>query len=307
VTTPQWVHKKQSLFFGIGRKVRSLSLRIVSLDMPFPEMTTDLSDPPVTLETLAGVDAAVMDGHPYSLLPPPISLGHGLIRYVAYAETMFLIDLRGTMDDFWQRIPAKPRKNMRAERRKLTDFSQGTLECRAYSTADEVREFHRSAAAISARTYQSRIGVGYAGGAVQEEALMEQARTGQVRGYLLHSGGTPIAFAFCRIQGRTIRYVRAGYDPDYERWSPGSVLWLMMFEQLFAERRFDWADLEFGSWYEYKQRYATHKVPFVQLWFFRATAKNLAIVVAHRANTVLQKAAARLKAWLKERRNSGNS
>jgi len=295
----RWRPKRHGLYFGLGPVSRQLAFEVAWLDTPFPELTTDLNDPVVTAEDLDGVEAAVIEAHPYDALPPPVSRVEGLIRYASFSETMFLVDLRGSFEHYLGKFKAKSRHNILRERRLFCEASNGVLECRAYSSPDEITEFRRIASAISAKTYQTRIGLGFHDGSGSAETLAALAAQGTVRGYILYSGETPAAFAFCRINGSTIRYTNVGYDPEFRKWSPGSVLLVCLIERLFEESRFDWLDLEFGSWYGYKHHHSTHRVPFVQLWFLRPSLRNLCIVHAHRLNRKLERWAVGLKRRLK--------
>jgi Acetyltransferase (GNAT) domain len=301
MTKPSWQKKSHSLYFGIGPLKKKMTFTVAWLTTPFPDLSTDISAPSVTQEEFApDCEAAVIEAHPYDTLPSAIEFRHSLIRYSSFAETRFLIDLRGTFADYMKKFAAKPRHNILGEVRRLTEFSEGDLDCRLFSTPDEIREFRNLAVAISDKSYQRQIGMGFNSNAKFADSLVAEAALGFVRGYVLFSARVPIAYAFCRTCATTIRYVDVGYDPEFRKWSPGSVLLYQLIEKLHTEGAFEWLDLEFGSWYDYKKRYSTHQVPFVQLWYFPANFRNRCIVYAHSLIGKIEAGAVQLRRSLKK-------
>lgn len=276
-----WQKRNQWLyFFGIGR----LPLQVVSLTTPYAELPSDLASLHVSRKDIPPeCDAAFVDGHPYEVLPPAIRVADRMIRYCSMVDTRFLIGLRGTYGDYLRSFSRKSRHNILNEKRRLVDFSGGALECRFYGAPADMRDFRNIAVAISDKTYQRRLGFGFNPSPDFVDSLMADAACGLVRGYILWSAGIPLSFAFCRVNGATLRYVNVGYDPEYSKWSPGRVLMLMLLEQLFEEGRFDWLDLEYGAYYDYKVRYATRRSNFVQLWYFPVSVRNFVIVSIHLA------------------------
>lgn len=299
-----WQKRTHSLIFAIGPwTLKRVRFPVTWLTTPFPELPTDVSVPAVTRgDICSGCSAAVIEGHPCDTPVSPISFRSRLIRYCCFADTRFLVDLRGTFDGYLKKFSAAPRHNLLRKVRRFKEFCQGTVDWRQFSTAEEISEFYNIAVTISDKTYQRRLGFGFDSSKEFAARLVAEAATGLVRGYVLYCHGVPITYAFCRIYGSTIRHVDIGYDPEYGKWSPGIVLLFLLIEKLYSERIFSWFDMDSGSWNDYKKLYSTNQVPFVQLWYFPPTAGNVCIVLTHFAVRKIEAAIIRCRALLRRAR-----
>jgi CelD/BcsL family acetyltransferase involved in cellulose biosynthesis len=75
-------------------------------------------------------------------------------------------------------------------------------------------------------------------------------------------------------------YQFLGYDPTLANLSPGTVLQFLAFKSLFAEARFQKFDFTQGAG-QHKETFATGSWDCGDLFYFRKTAGNLALVAAH--------------------------
>jgi hypothetical protein len=105
---------------------------------------------------------------------------------------------------------------------------------------------------------------------------------------------TPIAYAFCRIEQDNIIYALLGHDPTFGRFSPGTLLLMLIIERLFAERRFRAFDFG-GMAAEYKAFFATSHIDYVKVIWLPTSARHLSLVTAH----LLVRQAWRGASWLK--------
>lgn len=170
---------------------------------------------------------------------------------------------------------AKSRSTLKRKARKLAEASGGAPDLRCYRTEEEVGDFHRTARALSAKTYQERLlDAGLPDG---PEALAEMralARRGRMLGWLLFLDGRAIAYLYAPAEGETLVYAHLGYDPDFAALSPGTVLQLEAMRQLMAERAFAWFDFTEGEG-QHKRQFATGELDCVDLMLLRPTAANL--------------------------------
>ena len=103
----------------------------------------------------------------------------------------------------------------------------------------------RRAVAISKKTYQWHLlGLGLRKPDELERTLAAMARRGWTRCYLLECGGVATAFMIGYLYAGTYYYVDVGFDPDWEKWSVGTVLHLEVLRDLVggnAARSFDFS------------------------------------------------------------------
>jgi CelD/BcsL family acetyltransferase involved in cellulose biosynthesis len=113
------------------------------------------------------------------------------------------------------------------------------------------------------------------------------------RGYLLFHAEKPIAYIFCPAQDGNLLYQFLGHDPEYERWSPGTVLQYLALESLFAEGRFRTFDFTEGEG-AHKEFFANRSVLCADIYYFRKSPKNYLIVGLHAGLYAASRGATRL-------------
>lgn len=162
---------------------------------------------------------------------------------------------------------AKSRSTLRRKVRKLEP-----LDVRCFRAPHEMTAFHRDARAISAGSYQERLGAGLPEGSLAE--MRELAANDAVRGWILYLDERPAAYLYAPAQGGTLLYAHLGYDPNFAHLSPGTVLQYEAMRQLMAERRFRLFDFTEGDG-QHKRLWATDSIACADLLLFRPTFANL--------------------------------
>jgi hypothetical protein len=210
-----------------------------------------------------------------------LSFDRKVIRYAAYHGKRYFIDLsNGTFDSYLARFSTKTRNTLRRKVRRFTNHAAGTLDFRSYGSPEEMIEFRRHAIAISLLTYQRKIGWAFPETEEFNDSLIEEAARGQVCGFLLMHGDTPVAYAFCKIEADIITYALLGHDPTFRRFSPGTVLLVSILERLFTERRYRVFDFG-GMAAEYKLFFSTGSIDYIKMIWLPTTPKHLLLVTAH--------------------------
>ncbi len=170
---------------------------------------------------------------------------------------------------------AKSRSTLKRKAKKLADASGGAPDVRCCRDEAGVAEFHRTARALSARTYQERLlDAGLPDGPEALAEMQALARQGRMRGWLLFLDGRAIAYLYAPAEGPTLIYAHLGYDPEFAALSPGTMLQLEAMRQLMAERAFAWFDFTEGEG-QHKRQFASGEVECVDLMLVRPTAGNL--------------------------------
>lgn len=234
------------------------------------------------------------------------------LRYVPAVTPRPYVDLAGTFQQYLaDNFQPKTRKNVLRSVRRM---QEGGAAFRVYLSPEEMQSFLDEALKISDVTYQTRmLGVGLPASAAFREAVLNLARQGRARGYLLYLGEQPAAFAYCTSQGPNLYYSNIGYDPQHASLSPGTVLLYHILEHVFQERRFRWFDFGIGE-AQYKSVFGTGSRTCGDVYFFRLSAKNVGIVLAHAAldrfswalGRALERAGfkSRIRKWLRSLRGA---
>lgn len=161
------------------------------------------------------------------------------------------IDMSGGFEDYIRHFSAKTRSTLRRKQRKLEREAAargGALEIREFRTPDEVAAFMELAVPLSRRTYQARtLDAGLPEDEVSRTEMMELAAQDNLRCFLLLFCGEPVSYLFLPVVGDTVIYAFLGYDEDFRRLSPGTVLQILALERLFAENRYRYFDFTEGD------------------------------------------------------------
>lgn len=229
---------------------------------------------------LAGRDGMRVLSAPHDAIPAIIAcFPHHLVggrqdyrrHYIAMADSTF--------DEYLNRFSAKTRSTLRRKGRKLAKEA-GDYTISEHRTPAEVEQFITAARPLSARTYQARLlDAGLPDTPDARKAMLEQAEADRMRCFLLSLGQQPIAYLSLPVEGDTLVYAHLGYDPDYARHSPGTVLQLEALERLFAEARFRWFDFTEGEG-AHKAMFGTASVDCASFLLLAPTAANRALLGA---------------------------
>ena len=135
--------------------------------------------------------------------------------------------------------------------------------------------------------------------------MLELAATDNVRGYILFHQKKPIAYIYCPVHDKIALYEYVGHDPEYQRWSPGTLLQYYALQCLFAADHIKIFDFTEGEG-AHKAFFATHAQYCADIYYFRRNLRNLTSVLLHMGVNALSSAVVwllerlRLKAYLKK-------
>jgi hypothetical protein len=264
-----------------GRNLVSLPLRAVTLCTPFSELTDDTKATEPSWESIPPhVQAAVVPAQPLAADPGRVRFLPRSIRYSASYSDHYFVDLSGTFNQYLNKLSQNSRHNLRRRVRRFVEFSGGQIKWGRYRSIEEVGEFYRLAAAVSDRSWAQAAGGPGFSGTLGKERMREVAGEGRARGYVLFDAERPVSFAYCEIRDDDVAYVKIGYDQGYSQWSPGTVLYYLLLESLFAEGRFRCFDFQEGELW-YKRALATGSKRCARIIYFRRALRSFALVTAH--------------------------
>ena len=278
---PVWEEGSDRLDFQFGPyTLCRVPLKVLALQTNAFVVSPDL-EVPLDEAIRQGYQAAVKYGTPINLNFPAIRIQGGSLRYVPRYGHRYVVDLEGSFREYLRKFSKKARGNLQRTVKKIVQASGGFTDFREYRSPSEIMAFRDIAIAISRRSYKKDIGWGFQEGEDFARRLESDAASGTVRGYVLMLDGEPAAYVFCRIDHDVIVYKHIGYDDRFAKHSPGTALLYLLLERLFEECEFRVLDFDNGEYYPYKEFFATRAVRCARVVWFRPTARNLALVIAH--------------------------
>lgn len=184
-----------------------------------------------------------------------------------------------TYEDYLARFSSKTRSTLRRKGRKLAKEA-GDFIVTEHRSPSEVEAFLNTALPLSAKTYQARLlDAGLPDSEEARDLMMAAAKKDQMRCFLLSIGEQPVAYLSLPVTGRTLVYAHLGYDPDFARLSPGTVLQLEALERLFAEQRFAYFDFTEGEG-AHKAMFGTDSAECASFVLLDPTLSNRALLGA---------------------------
>lgn len=195
-----------------------------------------------------------------------------------------LIRLPDSFDEYLNSLTSSTRQGLRRQRRKLEAHVAGSLKLVRYVDIDQMVEFVNRAVAVSKKTYQwNLLELGLRRPEELQQTLTAMARHGWTRCYLLECNGVATAFMIGYLYAGTYYYVDVGFDPDWEKWSVGTVLHMEVLRDLIEdENRARSFDFSSGSGI-HKERFSNESRMEFNYLLLPRSVRNAVLVGAFRA------------------------
>jgi hypothetical protein len=247
-------------------------------------------DPAAPADPHPGMPLSELPRGVEALFTPSCPLARPIRRYVTlrncirYAPRQYpnvYVTLDGSFQEYLNGFSCKSRATLRRKVRRMAQLSGGTIEWRQFRDSAEMAEFQQAARQVAAKTFQERLFHGaLPATAVFLEEMRSLADQDNVRGYLLYLKHRPIAYLYFPARNGVLLYSFLGHDPEYNEFSPGTVLLYLALESLFQERRFRLLNFGQGGMQQ-KQQFSTGEVYCADIYFLRRSFRNLLLVCSH--------------------------
>jgi len=192
-----------------------------------------------------------------------------------------VLRIEGTFENYMGKFSSKHRKNLKRNIRKLREAAADDLRLLRYESPEEVSKFLDIAVDISRKTYQWQLHQrGLSATALLRERLSFAAAQGWMRSYLLYCGEQAVAFGVGYQYNGTFLLDEIGHDPEWSKHSAGTVLQLLMVEDLFNYNRARVFDLQDYAWY--KDELANENYLQGRMFLFRRGAYSCFLTAGHR-------------------------
>lgn len=224
----------------------------------------------------------------FALRAAPISNGlkkvHVVDSFLCYVPLQYqhsYIDMSMTFAEYESLFSSKTRSTIKRKIRKFADKTGGELVWKIYRSPDEITSFHKLAREVSAKTYQEKLlDAGIPGDSHFIEKMKALAENNSVRGFVLFDRDRPVSYLYCPVADGTLIYAYLGYDPEYMKFSVGTILQWIAMESLFNENRYRFFDFTEGQ-SAHKELFSTHNRPSANIYYLRNSLKNKLIVYGH--------------------------
>ena len=187
------------------------------------------------------------------------TLGDGLVptRPGWKHSVHWLIKLPSSFDEYLKSLRSTTRKKVLRTIRTLE--RHGKYQLKVVQDASQIDQFLRDGERISRRTYQWTIGHRLQNDDKTRKRYLGLAAEGRLRCYILYMDATPCAFARGEISGTLYQYETPGFDPSFDKLSPGTVLLMWAIRDLIENSGCKTFDFGSGGDYTgYKARFANY-------------------------------------------------
>lgn len=229
----------------------------------------------------------------------------GLSMLVKSGMPLYRCALAGSgLDSPSLRLKSKTRNTLARKTKKLESQS-GAVDIRTFTQDHQADEFFAAIELLSPRTWQRHSGMGGLRDNVRfRQVYRHECSHGRMRSYLLFAGDRPIAYQFGTIYDGIYNYEILGFDSEFGDFSPGQLLRLHAFDELFGEG-VKFVDFGPGE-YEYKSQWGTEKSELFEIEIYGGTAKSRLVWLIDTFSYKLIKGLKTLKGVFKRsRRNDG--
>jgi CelD/BcsL family acetyltransferase involved in cellulose biosynthesis len=139
---------------------------------------------------------------------------------------------------------------------------------------DQVDEFYHDAFAIAEKSWQfQNLGRRLDETALYRENLQHLAQIGCLRAYLLKCGSRPAAFVIGYQYEDVLQFEQTAYDPELSMYSPGTVLYYLLMQDLYRHRRPRFVNHGIGVT-PHKRLFCNRASLDTQVFLFRPTWRN---------------------------------
>lgn len=219
-------------------------------------------------------DAVYVEGAPvesflWKFMEGNAAIRQGFSRYAPEAPApRVLLRLEGSFEDYMGQFSSRHRGTLQRKVRKFQNMAPGEVQAVRCMRPEEVDSFVDQAVEISRKTYQwNLLGGGLSNTEEVRQRFSALARYGWLRSYLLVLKGQACAFVTGFQFGDRFWLDDMGYDPAWREYSVGTVLQLLLIEDLFSYNRP--RVYELGEYGPHKEEFATDNYLQGKLFLFR--------------------------------------
>ncbi len=186
--------------------------------------------------------------------------GHQMFR--RNVQSTFLLDTGCSFDEYFEKLSANTRQTLRRKLKKMRQECGERLDLKCFREVAAVCKLHECLVSVWKNSWHGRLG---RQAPPSEKFLQKAASHGWLRSYILFAKGEPVSSILgFQYKGKFLDEAPA-YDRAWEKYSPGSVLFLMMLEDIFSNDKPEIVDFGFG-YNQYKETLGTRRERRGEIW-----------------------------------------
>lgn len=166
------------------------------------------------------------------------------------------LQLPPSLDDVLRAQSTGTRGNHRRYARKLEEEFGDRLSFDVFRDPADLEHVIGACETVSVKTYQHRLGAGFAADPSERRLVELGAERGWLRAYVLSVDRDPVAFWLGLAFRGTFFTGPTGYDPSLAHWRVGTYVLMKMLEDLCADEAVDRVDYGIGG-AEYKRHFGS--------------------------------------------------
>ena len=178
-------------------------------------------------------------------------------------------------DEFYAERTQNTRHNLRRYSKLLEKEFGAALTVRSFSLPNELGTIMIDIEKVARKSYHRGIEAGFVDSAETRQRARFALERQRFRGWVLYVEDNPCAFWTGSRYGNTFFTETTGYDPNFERYHPGTFLFVKMMEWLYAEG-VDTVDFGFGD-AQYKRNYCETYWEEASAYIFAPTLKGASL------------------------------
>jgi CelD/BcsL family acetyltransferase involved in cellulose biosynthesis len=202
-------------------------------------------------------------------LPGILGRDHAVIP-----QPHWYMELSKTYEEVLRGLSHDLRKEIRRTAKRIeADFEGVNVRC--FQKPEELETLIRDVESVAAISWQRRIGSGFRDPEHMRQLLLFQAKKGWLRTYVLYVDAKPRAFWLGSLYEGVFFSEYMAFDPDFSKYSPGTVLQARVIEDLCANHT---KGIDLGLIdLLYKRRFGTSRHEDAELYIYPRTIRGLAL------------------------------
>ena len=202
--------------------------------------------------------------------------------------------LTSTVEDFLKKISRKHRYWVRRMANLLEKDFPGRIRIQSFTGEGTVDQLCTDVESIASRTYHRGLGVGFVDNHENRARMALSAKKKWLRAYILYIDEKPCSFWIATCYGDTVHLNFTGYDSKYEKYEPGTVLFIKMVEEFCREGI---KVMDYGSGdAKYKSRFGDSNWMEASIYIFSPSLKGVSINLVRTSANFITKTSKRILA-----------
>ena len=198
--------------------------------------------------------------------------------FVRISQPHFAATLPAKVEEFYQRLSPKVRKNQKWQAKKLINHFSDGVRIHCYREVTDFDKMIQDVEQVAKKSYQRGLGVGFVDTPTMRNGLRRMAERGWLRAYVLYLEERPCAFWIGDINQGVFGSDYIGYDTEFGKYSPGMFLTTKVIEGFCDGNREGVTAVDFGPGNaQYKEVLSNQRWQETSVYVFAPSFKGISL------------------------------